>query len=188
MPLVRIDVSKDASEDRVRTISRVVYEAMTQVARVPENDKFQIITRHAADELIYPPDGYLGITYTRDIVFIQVTWVAGRSIEVKKQFYKKIADDITTETDMRREDVFISLIGTGMDDWSFGNGIMQYAPKEALASSCREERPPTFQGKQMALRVEAAGEAGERSVGADHAMAGHDDRDGVAPDRGTDGA
>ncbi len=129
MPLVRIDLSRDAPAERIRIISRAVYAAMTDIANVPVNDKFQIVTRHGADEIIYPEDGYLGVVYSPDLVFIQVTWVAGRSTEVKKQFYRRIADEIHEKAGMRKEDVWISLVDSSREDWSFGNGEMQYAPK-----------------------------------------------------------
>ncbi len=130
MPLVRINLSQSASAETIRTVSGVVYDAMINVANVPANDKFQIITRHADDELVYPAEGYLGVTYTPGIVFIQVTWNAGRTIEVKKAFYKAIAEGISQKTEIRIQDVFISLIDVAREDWSFGNGEMQYAPKD----------------------------------------------------------
>ena len=130
MPLVRINLSKSASAETVRTVSEVVYDAMITVANVPANDKFQIINRHADDELVYPAEGYLGVTYTPGIVLIQVTWNAGRTIEVKKAFYKAVAEGISTKAGIRIQDVFISLIDVAREDWSFGNGEMQYAPKD----------------------------------------------------------
>ncbi len=130
MPLVRINLSKSASAETVRNVSEVVYDAMINVANVPANDKFQIINRHADDELVYPAEGYLGVTYTPVIVFIHVTWNAGRTIEVKKAFYKAVAEGISTKAGIRIQDVFISLIDVAREDWSFGNGEMQYAPKD----------------------------------------------------------
>ena len=129
MPLVRININKGASSEQVRAISDVVYEAMIGVAKVPAHDKFQIITRHATDELVYPAEGYLGIDYTPEIVFIQVTWNAGRTVEVKKAFYKAVAEGIHLKAGVRIQDVWISLIDVQREDWSFGNGEMQYAPK-----------------------------------------------------------
>ncbi len=130
MPLVRIDINKNASAERVRVISSAIYNAMVEVANVPQHDKFQIITRHADDEMIYPEEGYLGIGYTPEIVIIQVTWVRGRSIEIKKNFYRKIVDEIHEKAGIRKEDIFISLVEANREDWSFGNGEMQYAPAE----------------------------------------------------------
>jgi len=130
MPLARIDVAAETSSETVAAIGDVVYDAMVNVASVPQHDRFQIVNRHKEDELIYPAAGYLGITYTPKIVFIQVTWNAGRTIEVKKAFYKAIADGIHAKTGLRKEDVWISLIDVKREDWSFGNGEMQYAPTE----------------------------------------------------------
>ena len=127
MPLVRIDISKDASAELIKIISDVVYDAMTEIARVPVNDRFQIVSRHAADELIFPAGGYLGVSYTTGIIFLQITWVAGRPTEAKKAFYRKVADDISAKGKVRKEDIFISLVDSDREDWSFGKGEMQYA-------------------------------------------------------------
>ena len=82
---------------------------------------------HRVDEIIYPKEGYLGLTYTGDLILIQITWIGGRSIEVKKKFYKRIADEIHERTGVRKEDVWINLVDDAREDWSFGNGEMQYA-------------------------------------------------------------
>ena len=129
MPLVRIDLNKDAPAERVRIVSHAVYGAMIEIANVPINDKFQIVTRHSTDEIIYPEEGYLGVKYSRDLIIIQVTWVGGRSTDVKKRFYRRIADEIHGKAGVRKEDVWINLVDDGREDWSFGNGDMQYAPK-----------------------------------------------------------
>jgi 4-oxalocrotonate tautomerase len=129
MPLVRIDISKTASRERIRDIGNAVYNAMIAVANVPPNDRFQVVTRHEPDEIIYPEEGYLGIDYTPDLIILQVTWVGGRSTEVKKKFYQLIADEIHAKQGVRKQDIWINLVDSGREDWSFGNGEMQYAPK-----------------------------------------------------------
>ena len=129
MPLVRIDLNGDAPAERIRVVSNAAYGAMTEIANVPINDMFHVVTRHRADEIIYPDEGYLGIRYSPDLIIIQVTWVGGRSTDVKKQFYRRIADEIRAKAGVRKEDVWINLVDDGREDWSFGNGEMQYAPK-----------------------------------------------------------
>jgi 4-oxalocrotonate tautomerase len=129
MPLARIDVNQSASAELIRAVSDAIYDAMRELANVPVNDKFQVVTRHAADEIIYPKDGYLGIDYSPNIILIQVTWVAGRSTEVKKKFYRRIADELHEKQGVRKQDVWITLVDNAREDWSFGNGEMQYAPK-----------------------------------------------------------
>jgi 4-oxalocrotonate tautomerase len=128
MPLVRIDINKDASAELIRIVSDAVYQAMINIANVPAHDKFQVINRHAADEIVYPKEGYLGLNYTRDLIIIQVTWVGGRSTEVKKNFFRQVANEIHEKGGVRKEDVWINLVDTRREDWSFGNGEMQYGP------------------------------------------------------------
>src|SRR5271155_3836904 len=118
MPLARIDINKNASAELVRIVSDAVYRAMVDIANVPVHDKFQVINRHAADEIIYPEEGYLGLTYTRNLIIIQVTWVGGRSIDVKKKFFHRVANEIHERGGVRKEDVWINLVDSGREDWS----------------------------------------------------------------------
>jgi 4-oxalocrotonate tautomerase len=129
MPLVRIDLDASTSAPVRQTISDVVYDAMASTAKVPADDKFMIVSTHATGDLIFPKNGYLGVKYTAGIVFIQITWNTGRSTEVKKALYRKVADEIHGKTGIRKEDVWISLVEVSPENWSFGNGEMQYAPK-----------------------------------------------------------
>ena len=55
--------------------------------------------------------------------------IGGRLTEVKKKFYQHIADEIHAKQGVRKQDIWISLVDSGREDWSFGNGEMQYAPK-----------------------------------------------------------
>ncbi|MGL5167868.1 MAG: tautomerase family protein [Afipia sp.] len=126
MPFVRIDLAKGKSPEHRKTIGEIVYKAMTETINVPADDKFQVITEHAAEELNYPKS-YLGIEYSKDIVFIQITLNGGRTVDMKKAFYKRIADDLHAQLKIRREDVFINLVEVAKENWSFGNGIAQYA-------------------------------------------------------------
>lgn len=126
MPLVRIDLSQESPEQLGQSIGEIIYQAMREVINVPVDDKFQIISRHVGNELVYPKQ-YLGVDYSTGIVFIQITLNQGRSIDLKKAFYRRIADDLHTKLGMRRQDVFISLIEVQKENWSFGNGEMQYA-------------------------------------------------------------
>ena len=102
---------------------------MIEIANVPAHDKFQIVTRHEADEIIYPAEGYLGATYSEQLIFIQINWLGGRSVQTKQKFYERVVDDIHNSQNIRKEDIVIVLLENGREDWSFGNGLMQYAPK-----------------------------------------------------------
>ena len=129
MPLVRIDLSKKLSESFAREVGNIVYNVMREQINVPEDDKFQIITRHDASEFNIPKS-YLGIEYSEAIIFIQATISFGRSIEIKKKLYKAICEALVQKLNVRPQDVFINLLEVSKENWSFGNGDMQYADKD----------------------------------------------------------
>jgi phenylpyruvate tautomerase PptA (4-oxalocrotonate tautomerase family) len=70
---------------------------------------------------------YLGVTRTDDCVIIQVTINEGRTAQQKRDFYLAVADGLHERIQLRREDVFISLVEVRKENWSFGNGAAQYA-------------------------------------------------------------
>ena len=125
MPLVRIALRQGKPGFGAK-IGEVIYRKMQETLNVPVKDNFQIITEHPADGLIYDPS-YLDIQRTDGIVIIQITLNEGRSIDLKKSFFKAVADTLHDELSIRREDVFINLIEVKKENWSFGNGIAQYA-------------------------------------------------------------
>jgi 4-oxalocrotonate tautomerase len=126
MPLVRIDLLKGKSADYRRAISEVVYDALVEVLNAPKDDRFQVISEHDPEGLVIDP-GYLGIKRSPDCILIQVTLNAGRSIDMKKAFYKFLANELGQRLGVRREDVFINLVEVPKENWSFGNGEAQYA-------------------------------------------------------------
>ena len=126
MPFARIDLVRGKPAAFRKTLGEIVYKAMIDVINVPANDKFQVITEHAAEE-INVADSYLGNDYTQDIVLIQITLNAGRTVDMKKAFFKRIADDLHAQLKVRREDVVINLVEVVKENWSFGGGIAQYA-------------------------------------------------------------
>jgi 4-oxalocrotonate tautomerase len=126
VPLARIDLAEGQSADYRRTIGEVVYDAMIEILKVPEDDRFQVISEHAAGDFIFDSN-YLGIKRSKDCVFIQVTLNAGRTLDQKSAFYKAVADGLHERLSLRREDVFINLIEVSKENWSFGNGQAQYA-------------------------------------------------------------
>jgi 4-oxalocrotonate tautomerase len=126
MPLARIDIPAGKPREYVRAVADVVYEAMITALNAPKDDRFQVVTEHTSDTLFIDPS-YLGIERSPDALIIQLTLNDGRTVEVKKAFYKAVADGLHERVGLRREDVFINLVEVKKENWSFGNGIAQYA-------------------------------------------------------------
>ena len=127
MPLVRISLRQGKSAAYRKALGDGVHQAMVEAINVPPLDRFQVITEHTPDGLIYDPE-YLGIRRTDNIVFIQITLNAGRTLELKKALYARIVERLKQNPGIRPEDVFINLTEVPKENWSFGNGVAQYAP------------------------------------------------------------
>ncbi|HEY1527082.1 MAG TPA: tautomerase family protein [Candidatus Angelobacter sp.] len=126
MPLVRISLIAGKPESYKQKISEIVHRAMVETVNVPPLDRFQVITKHSKSDFIYDPQ-YLNISRTDDLVIIQITLNTGRTTELKKALYRRIAELLHQEIAIRKEDVLINLVEVAKENWSFGNGEAQYA-------------------------------------------------------------
>lgn len=127
MPLVRISLVEGKPEGYLQKIGDAVHRAMIETISVPPQDRFQIITERGKSHFIYDPS-YLNIRRSDDLVIIQITLNQGRTVELKKALYKRIADLLHEAVNLRKEDVLVNLVEVPKENWSFGNGEAQYAP------------------------------------------------------------
>ena len=126
MPLVRISLQGGRPAAHRRAIGDSVHRAMVETINVPALDRFQVITEHSPESLIYDPT-YLGIERTEGVIFVQITLNAGRSTEQKRALYARMAELLAESAGVRPQDVLISLVEVARENWSFGNGEAQYA-------------------------------------------------------------
>src|SRR5262245_8950559 len=100
MPLVRIACRQGKPPPSSRAVGDAVHRAMVEAVQVPAADRFQIITEHSAGDLVYDP-AYLNVTRSDDIILIQITLNADRSLDLKKALYKCIAEVLHGELGVR---------------------------------------------------------------------------------------
>lgn len=126
MPLVRISLLEGKTDSFLQKTGDAVHRAMVETIAVPPQDRFQIITEHEKSHFVYDPS-YLGIQRTDGLIIIQITLNQGRAVELKKALYKRIAELLHSELGVRMEDVLINLVEVAKENWTFGNGVAQYA-------------------------------------------------------------
>lgn len=132
MPLVRISLVKGQPAALRRSIGDAVHRSLVEAIDVPSRDRFQLLTEHEAGDLVYDSE-YLGIARSDNIVIIQITLSAGRSLEKKRKLYRSIAHNLAA-LGVRREDVWVNLVEVAKENWSFGNGVASYAPAETASA------------------------------------------------------
>jgi phenylpyruvate tautomerase PptA (4-oxalocrotonate tautomerase family) len=131
MPLVRIALRAGKPTEYRRAVADAVHQCMVSELKAPADDRFQIITQHDSDSLIYDPT-YLNISRSDDVVFIQITLNQGRTLEAKRRFYRAVVNALAARPGIRTQDVLINLVEVAKENWSFGDGIAQYAPDDTV--------------------------------------------------------
>ena len=126
MPLVRITLRKGKSPEFLRDAANAIHEALVAQANVPADDRFQVIEEVEHDHLVAHPS-YAGMNRSDDVIFVQITLNAGRTVEVKRALYAEIAARLARAVDVRPDDVLVYLVEVTKENWSFGGGLATYA-------------------------------------------------------------
>ncbi|MER6005023.1 tautomerase family protein [Nonomuraea angiospora] len=127
MPFVRIDALR-ANPKRLEALGRAVHDALVEAIGIPQDDLFQVLTSHDGTRGTFRyDDGYLGIHRDDDLVFVAVTMRAGRTADQKQALYRRIAELAEEYAGTEPRNVFVTVSENSLLDWSFGEGVAQYA-------------------------------------------------------------
>jgi phenylpyruvate tautomerase PptA (4-oxalocrotonate tautomerase family) len=125
MPFVRITTVLGTAPETRRAIADGVHRALVETAGVPADDRFQVLEQAAPEDLVWDP-GYLGHART-GVVIVQVFLNQGRTVEVKKALYARLADHLFA-AGVPRDNLLVNLVEVARENWSFGGGRMSYPP------------------------------------------------------------
>lgn len=115
---------KGREKAEIKEILDISYRVMLETFGAPEGDRYQIVNQHEDYEMQILDTG-LGVERTENVlVFTIVT--RPRTQSEKTDFYQKLADTLHEHTDIRKEDIMISLVENTDEDWSFFNGKAQF--------------------------------------------------------------
>ena len=128
MPLVRIDLVRGRTPQQIKLLGDRIHQALVEVMGIPERDRFQVITQHEPYELL-AEDAGLGFERSANVVVIQITTQRGRDTNLKQRLFQRITAQLSL-AGVAPNDVFISYVENGPDDWSFGFGRAQFVTGE----------------------------------------------------------
>lgn len=126
MPFVKIFLRSGKNDDYLRAVGASIHEALVSAANVPADDRFQAVIQLDENELAFHRS-YGGVERTNDLIIIEVTLNVGRTVEIKRNLYEAIADNLQRDPGVRKDDVLISLVEVTKENWSFGGGRATYA-------------------------------------------------------------
>jgi 4-oxalocrotonate tautomerase len=127
VPLTRISLRTGQSPEYRAALIRGVYAAQRETFAVPEDDLFAVIHQHDAASFAFGTR-YLGIARDEGLVLIQITANATRTIDQKRALFAAITRNLADDPGVKPGNVFVNLVEVAPENWSFGDGLMQYGP------------------------------------------------------------
>ncbi|HET6763636.1 MAG TPA: tautomerase family protein [Longimicrobiaceae bacterium] len=126
MPLVKVNLRRGRSAAEKDGIGAAIQAALVETLGIPDEDRYQLFVEHE-DENFRHTGGYLGLTYTEQLLMIEITFVVGRDDTVKKALLAAINRNLTAAGLVRADDVFVLITEVGRANVSFGGGLAQRA-------------------------------------------------------------
>ncbi len=126
MPFVKVSYQEGLYDNnQLNSISKNIHQALMEKFKVPEKDYFQIFESHKKQEFYYDNEYLVGSQRTDGQLFIKITCGSGRTITQKKELYRLISENLSSHCDILKQNVFIVLVETPLENWSFGEGMAQ---------------------------------------------------------------
>lgn len=128
MPLVRITLQEGRSADELRHLADIVQDVMLEHFAAPPGDRYQILEQLPVGSIIAEDTG-LGIERSEGVTIIHITQ-QGRGDAQKQAVYAALAERLGEAGLVRPEDLIVSVVENGREDWSFGHGRAQFLTGE----------------------------------------------------------
>ncbi len=133
MPLVKVSLIKGRSAAAKDSIAASIQSALVSTLEVPEADRYLLFNEYDGESLRHT-SGYLGMTYTDQLLIIEITFLEGRDDELKKSLLAEINRNLVAAGVVGEDDVFVLITEIGLANVSFGKGFAQRAPTSKSAA------------------------------------------------------
>jgi phenylpyruvate tautomerase PptA (4-oxalocrotonate tautomerase family) len=132
MPLVTINLRAGRSSQDKAAISRSIQDALVGNLGVPQEDRYHLFAEHDGNDFRHT-DAYLDMTYSDQLLIIEITMLLGRGDEIKKSLLADINRNLVAAGVVGPDDVVVLITEIGLANISFGQGQAQRAPSVARA-------------------------------------------------------
>ena len=127
MPLVKVNLLKGRSAEEKDSIAASIQSALVSTLAVPEADLYQLFNEYDGENFRHT-SGYLGLTYTDQLLIVEITFLVGRDDEQKRSLLAEIDRNLVAAGVVGADDVFVLITEIGRANVSFGQGLAQRAP------------------------------------------------------------
>ena len=121
MPLVKVNLLKGRSAEEKDSIAASIQTALVSTLGVPDADRYQLFNEYDGQSFRHT-SGYLGMTYTDQLLIIEITFLEGRDDEVKKSLLAEINRNLVAAGVVGDDDVFVLITEIGRANVSLARG------------------------------------------------------------------
>jgi phenylpyruvate tautomerase PptA (4-oxalocrotonate tautomerase family) len=127
MPLVKVNLLNGRSAEEKDAIAASIQAALVSTLGVPDEDRYQLFNEYDGEGMRHT-SGYLGLTYTDQLLIVEITFLVGRDDGLKKSLLAAINRNLVAAGVVGGDDVFVLITEIGRANVSFGRGLAQRAP------------------------------------------------------------
>ncbi len=124
MPLLYFNVLEGRTDAELKTMLDAAHRAMLAAFKVPERDRYQIVSERKPSRMIVEDTG-LGIPRSDNVIVVQVV-SRPRGKDAKQKFYRLLVEELEMSCGIKPSDVMVSIVENTDEDWSFGLGRAQF--------------------------------------------------------------
>src|SRR6266478_4907689 len=108
MPVAKIHVLEGQyDEARLGKLSKAIQDALMSALGVPPDDFFQIIHILPRSQFRHTPS-FVGLTYSDDLIVLEITFIAGRAREKRLGLLKTLNDRVVAAAGISPDDLLIT--------------------------------------------------------------------------------
>lgn len=123
MPLIHVHLIEGKSAKYIKAVRDGIHTALMRAWNIPHHDRFQLVSEYKKEHFHFD-NTIWGVERSDDLIAIYITSIS-RSAEMKQKLYAELVKVLGENPKVRKEDVFVTIVTVGREDWSFGNGIAQ---------------------------------------------------------------
>ncbi len=123
MPLTQIHLVKGKPAKYIKAVCDGIHTALQTAWSIPHNDRFQLVSEYKKAHFHFDKTIW-GVKRSDDVIVIYITSIS-RSVAMKKKLYRELVKVLGGNPKVKKEDIFVTIVTVGREDWSFGNGIAQ---------------------------------------------------------------
>ncbi|MDR3537245.1 MAG: tautomerase family protein [Acetobacteraceae bacterium] len=127
MPTAKIHLHASRYDsDRLARLGEAIQGALEAVLKVPPEDYYRIFQVLPEGHFVHTPS-FVGMQYSDDLILLELTFIAGRSKEVRLALLQELNTRVVAATGISPDDLVILLYELPGENISFGRGLAQRA-------------------------------------------------------------